>query len=111
MFKPSSKLQRWVKHYNKKYFDGKLPEVQVGFNDEIPDDHGTQITVSLDYPPGHKIHQIHISPETHCSNRQLKLTLLHELVHLKLVPYSQHGKRFEAEMLVLASKGAFKDIW
>lgn len=112
MFKQNNKLQRWYSKYNKEFFDGALPkEVQVGFNDAIPDDHGVQITVNLDYPPGHEITQIHLNEESHRSNRQLKMSLLHEMAHIKLHPYSKHGKRFESEMLVLASKGAFKEIW
>jgi predicted metal-dependent hydrolase len=40
-----------------------------------------------------------------------KMTVLHEMVHVKLAPYLGHGKKFQDEMKRLAEMNAFKGMW
>jgi hypothetical protein len=43
--------------------------------------------------------------------RTTRYTLLHKMVHVKLHPYGGHGPAFDAEMLRLATEGAFRRLW
>lgn len=40
-----------------------------------------------------------------------KFTLLHEMCHLKCGQKAAHGPKWQAEMLRLATAGAFKGLW
>jgi hypothetical protein len=40
-----------------------------------------------------------------------RLTLLHEMVHLKLGVTAGHGPKFHTEMVRLSRAGAFKGLW
>lgn len=39
------------------------------------------------------------------------MNLLHELAHVSSGSYKRHGKKFDAAMMDLAVKGAFKGLW
>jgi hypothetical protein len=114
VFKPDKRLQKWYQRYNRAFFDGQLPsDVQIGWN-ELDEMYGTlaaSIWTSEEDGLEHKVLQIHIDPKKHYGPCQWKLTLLHECVHLKLLPWQKHGKRFESEMQLLAIKGAFAGLW
>jgi hypothetical protein len=114
VFKPDKKLQRWYNRFNKLYFDGQLPlDVQVGFN-ELEGMYGTlavNIWTSEEDGLEHRVLQIHIDPDKHHGSEQLKLTLLHECCHVKLIPWRFHGRRFQEEMKRLAGRDAFKELW
>lgn len=43
--------------------------------------------------------------------RVAKMTLFHEMVHIKLRFSINHGPEFQREMLRLVKAGAFRDLW
>lgn len=112
-FKKDSFLKRWYTKFNRIYFDNKLPEdVDIGWN-ELDGMYGTlavNIWTSKEDGLEHKVLQIHIDPRKHHGREQYFATLLHEMVHVKLIPYRQHGKKFKDEMHLLMVKGAFDDL-
>jgi hypothetical protein len=56
--------------------------------------------------------QIRINPSISGWAEIWKLTLLHEMVHVKLWPrHKKHTKKFHSEMLRLAQLGAFNSLW
>lgn len=114
MFKPSSRLQTIYRTYNRKYFDGELPDITVGFNDELVGMYATlavNVWTSEEDGLEHTVLQIHIDPKRHAGSEQERMTLLHEMCHVKLLPWRHHGKKFEEEMMRLAMRGAFKGLW
>lgn len=54
---------------------------------------------------------IKLNPVIRFEPKVYKMTLLHEMAHVKLYPYLAHGKKFDQEMLRLACCGAFNSIW
>jgi hypothetical protein len=114
MFKPDKRLQRWYKKYNHDFFDGQLPsDVQVGYN-ELEGMYGTlavNIWTSEEDGLEHKVLQIHIDPRKHHGSEQTHFTLLHEMAHVRLLPWRKHGKKFQDEMKRLAGRDAFEELW
>lgn len=111
MFKPD----RWLKEYyikaNREFFDGKLPDAQVGWNDDM-EKAAYGITISVqDDDAKHTSHTIHISKLIKPFWEVSRLTLVHEMAHVKLFPDVRHGKKFQEEMVRLAIRGAFKNLW
>jgi hypothetical protein len=99
-----NQLRRWYLKYNRLYFEDHLPsdtciwwEVTSGAYADCILENG--------------VWRIRINPSLAGWPQLAKFSLLHELVHLKLHPYLGHGKRFNAEMLILAEKGALNDLW
>lgn len=112
-FKPSKRLKNWYRKYNKVYFDNKLPDhVEIGLN-ELENAYGTlafSIWTEEDDGLEHNVLQIHIDPRMHAGDEQLHATLLHEMIHVKLLPNKFHGKKFKNELRLLMLKGAFDDL-
>ena|ERR1700744_668168 len=97
-------LRRWYREYNQKWFSGELPEDTDVLYAPIEGTHGDAL--------GHADQSvIRINPACAIDSRIIRMTLLHEMVHVALWPYNTHGARFEAEMLRLAAAGAFKGLW
>ena len=99
-----NQLRRWYLKYNRLYFDNALPkntriwwEVPTGAYADCVEENG--------------VWRVRINPSLAGWPQLAKFTLLHELAHIKLSPYLGHGEQFNAEMLVLAQKGAFNDLW
>lgn len=116
MFKSNSRLQHWYDKYNKLYFDGELPECQVGWSDQLEGCHlAGQSIQYIDEDSGHEHHVIAISSKiAEIDFAFVQMVLLHECAHIKLIKscgYAKHGKKFEEEMLRLAMRGAMKGIW
>lgn len=100
------KLTRDFAKLNRKYFEGALPKLQVLW-DEDGEYYGR--TTDVDGPL-----RIILTRKWHMDGRMEKMTLLHEMCHVKLWNTSvatRHGKPFEAEMIRLAVLGAFKGVW
>jgi len=101
-------LQRIFRDYNRKYFGGKLEECKVIWDRRIGkfdcmgeyDSEGPTISIAI---------------ELRRWPRQKRFTVLHEMVHALLFQRgnksTQHGPAFEREMMKLAKKGAFRDLW
>ena len=97
------------RRYNKRFFDGKLPaEVPIQFVDMSKTDYCGLTTQLIE--PGLSLHSIYLDTKLKDHTNLLRMTLLHEMVHVKL-PHAEHGKEFEDEMIRLAFRGAFKGIW
>jgi len=112
MFKPSKILMRRFNKFNQLYFDGRLPECQVGFDDELrPEILGELFGLTEEEDTTLKHFQIHIAPRVDQTTEQLLMTLLHEMAHLSLYPHVKHGKKFNAEMLRIANRGGFDGLW
>jgi len=116
MNKPARNLERIYRTYNRKFFDGQLPHdtriwfVSIDNEDARTCTHGVTLGVE-DKETKHLSFEIFINPDTHIDRSQVRLTLLHEMAHIKNYPYMGHGKRFEEEMLRLALRGAMKGLW
>jgi hypothetical protein len=104
-----NKVLGYYRRYNKKYFDSKLPaEVPIHFVDMSATDYCGLTTQLME--PGLSLQSIYLDNKLKDHQNLLLMTLLHEMVHVKL-PQAEHGKDFEDEMIRLAFRGAFKGIW
>lgn len=96
-------LKRTYAKYNRLYFNSELPDASVWW--EPPDG----AYADCDKIDG--AFRIRMSPSISGWTEIWKLTLLHEMVHIKLWPMKKHTKKFQAEMLRLAASGAFNSLW
>lgn len=97
-------LKRVFDYYNARYFDGKLPsDTDVMF---APTENCIGIA-EVD----HGGFIVTIDPKYAIEGRTWRLTLLHEMVHLKLYPARTHGNTFQQQMFRLAILGAFRQLW
>ena len=111
MFKHSPQLKKIYDTYNRKFFNNQLPrDTQIGYNDEIEGKHGLTLGIE-DEETHHRFFIIYISPTTHTDMGQKRLTILHEMCHVRLHPLTNHGREFQEEMKRLAMRDAFKEIW
>lgn len=104
------RLKHWYDKYNAAYFDGQLPTHTVCFWEPMPEAGATCPVFEVD----HGQFLIKIDPALKGVPCYFKLTLLHEMCHLKLWPKhprSMHGKLFQEEMKRLANANAFKTLW
>jgi hypothetical protein len=100
-------LKRCFHKYNELYFGGLLPDAVVFWEPafvtrdelgELYQDKGTFV--------------IRIDPSIRNYTKALaRMTLLHEMAHMKLWPDIRHGRKFNDEMLRLAQLGALKGLW
>jgi predicted SprT family Zn-dependent metalloprotease len=100
-----SQLRRWYRDYNRRFFGGALPADADVFYAPIDGAHGDALGES------NGEFTLRINPACAIDLRVVRMTLLHEMAHLKLWPYRTHGPRFEQEMQRLAVAGAFKGLW
>jgi hypothetical protein len=112
----------WYRHYNRKYFGGKLPVIDLAF--KLPRNARVRSDGLVPRHPWKKAYAytlfdqettkpfgIFFEPRTKIE-AHFHLLLLHEMVHVELGHLRwKHGKRFQNEMLRLAKAGAFKDCW
>lgn len=97
-------LKRWFNKFNSEYFGSELPENTLVWWEPC---HGYLGHCS---PLDDDDWMIRLDPTLRFSHRLWKPTLLHEMAHLSLRPYTQHGKRFLAEIDRLYSLGAFRKL-
>lgn len=106
-------LSRWYRLFNRRYFQGELPVENVLLCWEPVEECDADCT---------KVHEavtdketddflIRIDPIFRTAERVAKMTLLHEMVHVKLWPQTSHGARFQREVMRLAAVGAFRGLW
>lgn len=99
-------LLRWYREYNRKWFSAALPEdIDILF---APVD---DCTVAKLNDCDVQNYVLQINPRYLVDTCMVRMTLLHEMAHIKLWPYKAHGVRFQQEMLRLAKAGAFKGLW
>jgi len=96
-------LRRLYLQYNRRWFQGALPEDMDVFY--APDDEAHGLAVQ------DRAGEKYIKIDTAIAGtRFARLTLLHECCH-HLTGDFTHGKKFQAAMQGLAAIGAFKNIW
>lgn len=98
-----AELKRWYANFNRFYFGGKLPREMEVFYAPSDTVHGlAQLEES-----GRATIQVDTAL---AGTRYAKWILLHEMNHHATGDWG-HGKRFQAGMMRLAMRGAFKRIW
>lgn len=105
-------LQRTYARFNKKWFDGRLPaEIAMSFEDMKQTPNGGLCTTYQE--PGLVIHTIHLDRQFENCDKLLELFLLHECAHIAAYPNEKtpHDQAFQNEMIILAFKGALRDLW
>jgi len=112
--KVDEELEALYRHYNRKYFANKLPKhTLVGWASRMsgPTTIAEAICM-IGMDPA-----IRIRRKISDNNSLVRMSMLHEMVHIKLHYLTpgghkvEHGPRFQAEMLRLAKKGAFAKLW
>lgn len=98
-------LKRWYRKYNRLYFKGELPEDTAVYWEPADGNLGDTHEVE----DGEFV--IRIDPCLRFSDKMAKMTLMHELVHVKYPNSGDHGRVFQREMLRLAKVGAFNLLW
>lgn len=101
--KSERQLAYWYRKYNRLYFGDSLPTAFVWWE-----------PTSAAYADCKLIDgewRIRLNPSLSGWNALWKWSLLHEMVHIRLYPNTNHGRRFQAEMLRLATMGAFREVW
>ena len=108
-------LEQWFCEYRHKYFGKSLKPCRVFYRKMEPLGlfgsyrvHGARSDGGAYY--------IAISNRIRWSSALVRMTLLHEMVHLKLVdkdksPKTRHSRMFHREMKRLAARGAFVGLW
>jgi Zn-dependent peptidase ImmA (M78 family) len=115
MYEGNPPLKRYFTALNHKYFDSKLPEItEVVWATNLRKDYSYEGVVikTKDLRPC-----IVIDRNLMKDPNRITLTLLHEMIHLKLLTYDpkgkqrHHGPMFQKEKLRLAAEGALQNIW
>ena len=75
------KLQRLFRYYNRRYWRGRLPEYQIRF-EPLPEDTDRKILAWCDAPN----QTLRFDPEKIKTDRQWRITLLHEMCHVAVGP-------------------------
>lgn len=105
------RLKLAYNQYNKKYFDGELPEGTILYWEPIAKCDGVTCPV-WEVSDGCFI--IKIDPALKSEPCWWRLVLLHEMCHVKLWrqhPKHEHGKVFEDEKDRIYALGALKKLW
>lgn len=99
------RLRRWYRENNERWFNGRLPDdVDViyapvsGCSGMVTQDNAEDFILT-------------INPKYAIDMKAVRITLLHEMVHIDLAPYYTHGERFQNAMKRLAVMGAFRGLW
>jgi hypothetical protein len=103
-------LRRWYASFRRRYFSNRLPlpsEIEI-FYDAMP---GLQAECDDEDMPHNGEFIVRINRAWKEHPEVAKLWLLHEMAHMHLWPYSDHGKQFQDEMKRLALADAFKRLW
>jgi hypothetical protein len=90
---------------NETYFGNRLPAMRIGFTKDVGKAYGYTLR-----PEGAKFPSvIGLNPKLKAWPDTLKITILHEMCHVKLMPEGNngHGKKFKKERRRLRDAGAF----
>lgn len=98
MLKSERQLKRMYNKFNVDYFDGELPDVKI---------HYEPVSAYADCDKVDGEFVIRINPSIGGWFDFLELTLIHEMVHVKLWPTRRHTARFDQEIARLMT---FKKI-
>lgn len=112
-------LKTLYNRYNKKFFEGKLPDIILGYatgaelKKSLKEKRSKEVLCAVTYfDEEHTTIPLSIvlNKEAHKYVADKKATVLHEMAHVSK-PRAGHGKVFQEEMKRLAQAGAFSDIW
>lgn len=101
--KSDRQLKRAYNHYNRKYFNGELPDVFIFWEAASSD------LANITEENG--VYVMRLDPGLSFSARHWKMAIIHEQAHLKIGIDEGHNKKFHNEMLRLAHLGAFVRLW
>lgn len=106
-FTPHGYAQDFYDWANQKYFKYQLPHVAVGFYKERNMDYyGCSFTpIKAKF-----VHTVVLNPYFKDWSKVNRITLLHEMVHVKLNGRHGHGPKFKKELRRLILAGAFDDL-
>lgn len=105
----AEKLEQLYAEYNQQYFGGLLPAMPVRWSKKCSRAHGAEF---VDYKNG--AYEILFNPCLKSFDKYTKLTLLHEMAHVKLrlkKMVDLHGPEWQREMKSLARCGALDELW
>lgn len=99
-------LKRWFREYNKRYFDNALPNATIFWEPAFvtTEDLGE----IWEKAPG--VFIVRIDPAVKFCGDFTRIILLHEMMHLRLWPYRDHGEKFQAEKARLIFLGAYRKL-
>jgi hypothetical protein len=115
-----TKLQKYFQIYNKKYFGGALPPVTLRWADMkhfghyFAREHEMFDIFTNEVVSVRTEHVIELGKWSTNNRSVWRMTLLHEMCHLKLRDKKRaasHGRLFNQEMKRLAASGAFHGLW
>ena len=109
-------LQRQFDYYNRRYFGNKLKRIPVHWYRKPQRRYKMTRKSWLDiagrtyYRDGHPS-QIWLHWKLRKCPNYAKIVLLHEMSHAALPYRIVHGPKFQQQMMKLAKKCAFKELW
>ncbi len=104
-------LKTWYCKFNRKYWNGELPEDTILYWEPLSADAGVTCPV-FEVADGKFV--IKIDPMYSGMKKVWKTILLHEMCHVRLWPNHsrhEHGKIFQQEKDRIYALGALKDLW
>jgi len=113
-------LESAYKAYNKMYFGGRLPNIEVRWSKHLPRSCYGDFTWLPPLRIGGKVYRfglVQLALWTKQHEEIWRMNLLHEMVHVKLRRRSlnslpdYHSERWYKEMRRLAERGAFDKLW
>jgi len=105
-------------NFNRKYFRGELPDVEIFFSRNCPYLKGKSKNLFERSSAGHTVcwgdGKITIILSSRLRGRSSSITLLHEMMHVRLFlissKFAKHGPRFQREKRRLLLAGAYNDL-
>lgn len=112
-----TELEEWFDTYNHRYFGGRLKECHVYWSRMRPlGFFGSYREFGVRREDYDGPYYIKVNLKLKWASALWHMTLLHEMVHLKLVgkdrsALDKHSRMFNREMKKLAARGAFVGLW
>lgn len=103
MRQTNADLRRYYRFANKRYFNNKLPKLNLYFSKLRT----TGVTRLLCNTPMY----IEINEDLRTFQAITILTVLHEMLHVEKPSHKGHDWRFDRRMLRLAKMGAMDGLW
>jgi hypothetical protein len=116
--KSDPELSKLYSYYRRKFFDNKLPppsSIYIGYDKLENNDSATVWDEEVDFSSkSHLLEEneefvilLNIRMKEDNDKTNLRLSLIHEMAHIKLWPYIAHGNPWKQELLRLFNVGAY----
>ena len=106
----NTRLKHWYKVFNRKYFKNELPNLEVKFSKELPDQMMGGSRWNRKRGKDASFNAIWIN-WAHRKGTVIAIqTLLHEMCHIAIGPRYNHGTRFHKQIDRLYKAGAYKGL-